>query len=348
MAEIIIENIKKFDEEYVKITNSLLRSIADESISTFDINSFFKNIAFYAANQINNIKLVGEIFNIDEREMELHKKGYELLVDELDKTCSLVNEEPYEIVNLSMFLIYWADINIFRHNQALLKQISLIDSGSSPKYAYEIINFKDADLTLTRAFNTLISKILDKTEKLTNTNRSIKVNLQDVKDKLTKMEEKAFSIIDPITDLPNRSKALELLQDLIPNGVAVFIISMTSYKDMVSTKGLDSTDTTLLAVVNSIKNLVRSDDSLFSTKKGELMLISPKLNETGAINIANSILSKVHKDEEVIRKLRDYDKLHLNIGISISNTTSTVSDMLQEADNNLKQAIKNGPNKFVI
>lgn len=342
------DKIKSFDEEYIKITNSLIRSIADESISTFDINSFFRDIAIYAANQIANIKLATKLFGIDERQVASHKKGYDFLVNELDKMCSIVNDKPYEVINLSIFLVYWADENIFRHNYALLKQILLIESGISPQKAYDIINFKDTPLTLRKAYGLLIYRIIDKNEKLVNTNRSIKYNLQDIKDRLQKMEENAFSVLDPVTDLPNRSKALEILQTLIPKGVCVMIISVTNYKDMINIKGLDAANTALLAVINSIKELIRSDDMLFSTKKGELMLLLPKINETSAISIANLLLNRVPKDRSVMEKLKGYDKLSLNIGISISNRDSTIASMLQTADRNLKKSIHNGSNKFAI
>lgn len=342
------DKIKNFDEEYIKITNGLIRSIADESISVFDINSFFKNIAIYAANQIDNIKLATKIFDIDERQISSHKKGYDFLVNELDKMCSIVNDEPYEVIKLAIFLVYWADENIFRHNYALLKQISLIESGISPKRAYDIINFKDTPLTLTKAYSLLISKILEKNEKLVGVNKNIKYNLQDIKDRLKKMEEKAFSILDPVTDLPNRSKALEILQTLIPKGVSMMIILLTNYKDLINLKGLESADTLLIKVINSIKNLIRSDDMLFSTKKGELMLLSPNINETGAINIANLLLNRVPKDSSITEELKGYNNLSINIGISISNSNSTVTSMLQTADKNLKASIQKGDNEFVI
>lgn len=348
MAEATIANIKKLDDMYIQIVNSLLLNITDGTISNFNINSFFRDIAIYTANQECSIKAACEEFSIDQRQVDIHKKGSNILVHELSELYSSVTSDSLKILNLSNFLVYWADIYIFRNNYALTKQISLIEAGISPSKAYEIINFEHTDFTLTRSFNQIITNILSKNESLAIINKRLRTELNNAQNKIKMIEAENLSTLDLSTNLPNRSKALETLESMSNNDVAVLMINIANYKNISNASGSDAANSVVLTIADAIQDLVRNDDMLFSTKKGELMLICPKLNETGAINIANSIISKATKDSEVLKQLQGLEETIINIGIAISNGSSSVENILKLADSNLKKAAKKNESCFII
>lgn len=348
----IIKDIQNRNHNYLIMINDFGVSLAKNSLSFFEVQSFFKNLANYAAHQFEDLKQIFDEFEIDERQVQSHIKNQKIFLNEVNYMCSYVSDDVYKIKPLLNFLIFWSESEVNNQNFLLFKQVELIKKGMTPSDAYELMSLHD-NTTFARTINNFINTLIQKNDELVQSNAALQVKLNKTTKKLDALTKEldAFPVVDSITNLPNRTQALKALNILFNEenkNAGVLLFSLTSYNDMINQLGYEVTNNIFLAIIRIIKNSIRSDDLIYSMKKDELMIICQNLNEASAINISNILIERITKNTVLNTLLGSFDKLSVNIGIALFQSVSDIDDLLILADRKLKNAQTMGKNRIEI
>ena len=348
----IIKDIQNRNHNYLIMINDSGVSLAKNSLSFFEVQSPFKNLANYAAHQFEDLKQIFDEFEIDKRQVESHIKNQKTFLNEVNYMCSYINDDIYKIKSLFNFLIFWSEIEVSNQNFLLFKQVELIKKGMTPSTAYELMSLND-NTNFARTINNFINTLIQKNDELVQSNAALQVKLNKTTKKLDALTKEldAFPVVDSITNLPNRTQALKALNILFNEenkNAGVLLFSLTSYNDMINQLGYEVTNNIFLAIIRIIKNSIRSDDLIYSMKKDELMIICQNLNEASAINISNILIERITKNTVLNTLLGSFDKLSVNIGIALFQSVSDIDDLLILADRKLKNAQTMGKNRIEI
>ncbi len=180
--------------------------------------------------------------------------------------------------------------------------------------------------------------------------RGLNQKLQSVTTELDKKNRELdhLSRIDPLTHLPNRRDAREKMQQEVVRSVrnkdpfSVIIADVDHFKMFNDTYGHEGGDNVLVALANTIKQNIRSQDYVCRWGGEEFLFLLPETDRYGAKGLAEKIRLKVEQLE-----LMYHDQpLHITMsfGIGEFNRRKTLEEVVKTADDNLYRAKDIGRN----
>lgn len=161
------------------------------------------------------------------------------------------------------------------------------------------------------------------------------------------------SLIDSLTELPNRRMLMESLPAIIENAkqagtlVALLFIDLDGFKPVNDSLGHAAGDDVLVYVANALRSLVRKVDSLARIGGDEFMLILSDLGASeGAVRVAGDLLYAI---DQPISLLGQEVHVSASIGISIFPTDACdVDELIVRADMAMYAAKRQGGNRFMF
>jgi diguanylate cyclase (GGDEF)-like protein/PAS domain S-box-containing protein len=161
------------------------------------------------------------------------------------------------------------------------------------------------------------------------------------------------SLIDPLTELPNRRMLMESLPAIIENAkdvkssVALLYIDLDGFKPVNDTLGHAAGDDVLIHIANTMRSLVRKGDALARLGGDEFMLILADLDSSDdAVRVAEGLL---HAIDIPIVLLGQRVHVSASIGISIFPADAAqMDDLIVRADMAMYAAKRLGGNQFVF
>ncbi|ANQ53781.1 diguanylate cyclase [Thermosipho sp. 1063] len=192
--------------------------------------------------------------------------------------------------------------------------------------------------------NNEIGIIANEIEKITQTELYKKnIELSQLNEKL-----KELSIKDKLTGLYNRHKTDEELNRVYYNfqkygkTFSILLIDIDKFKNINDTYGHLVGDKVLEKLANIFKNTLRKTDIPSRWGGEEFLIILPETDLQGAYNIAEKLRKKVENTE-----FPENIKLTISIGVGNINEYNTIKELLNETDNKLYTAKKQGRNKTI-
>lgn len=335
--------IKFNNDKFIELLNELAKKIYSDSLSHFELQNFFKELARYAAHSFGEEQNLLKKYNIDMEFRQIITSNQNYFLKEIDEICKNSDKNLDASTNLLNFLIVWLDEHIFRKTQALIDQILFIQMGNDPKKAYEIAKTKQGDK--------LLSKVINKfTQILTK-------NLKDLKDENKRLEEllaqknseigyiknqyKDIFSTDSITNLPNKAEAIKQMDMLFENSQEFYamLIKYPNYNNLLATQGIRSTKESLKLIADIFQLSLESMDQVFALNSGDFLIISPSSSESNVINLANKIISKIEHNSELSITTQK-EKNVLSISILSSNEFKTSEEMLNKLENKIIENLK--------
>ncbi|MSN95829.1 diguanylate cyclase [Campylobacter sp. FMV-PI01] len=357
-----INHIKNRNSNYMKLVSDLGKNLVNNSLAYFEIQIFFKKMAHYSANQFEDILNLMHNYQIDERQVQIHKTSQDKFIKELSVLCSKIEEDTNNVRILLNFLIYFADFKILKQDEILLQQILLINSGKSPKEAFEMTNLINFQTDTVKIFNEILDSALLINQKFKEENSNLLNEIKIIKTKSLELSKKYATIptFDPLTNLPNQIQATKGLEISIKNSeqfnqkLATILININEYSYILNNFGTDKALDVVLIVVDLLKASIRSGDILYSIRQDEFLIICQNTNETGAINIANNIFKNIKNNNQLKNiskkfksEFQDFE-ITLNIGIVVSKNSMSVDEINHKLSKNLEISKANGVNTFQI
>ncbi len=161
------------------------------------------------------------------------------------------------------------------------------------------------------------------------------------------------SLIDPLTELPNRRMLMESLPAILEsarqggNSLALLFIDLDSFKPVNDNLGHAAGDDVLVQIANTMRSLVRKGDSLARLGGDEFMLILSDLGSSeDAVRVAEGLL---HAIDIPILLLGQKVHVTASIGISIFPANAArMEELIVRADMAMYAAKRLGGNRFIF
>jgi diguanylate cyclase (GGDEF)-like protein/PAS domain S-box-containing protein len=161
------------------------------------------------------------------------------------------------------------------------------------------------------------------------------------------------SLIDPLTELPNRRMLMDSLPAILEDArhaghsLALLFIDLDRFKPVNDNLGHAAGDEVLIHIANTMRSRVRKGDSLARIGGDEFMLILSDLRASeDAVRVAEDMRNAIEKPIPVLDQT-----VHVSasIGISIFPTDGSQADeLIARADTAMYAAKRQGRNRFVF
>jgi len=350
-----VERLVKGDNEYSEIVNDLNSRISTNRIDAHAIQTIFRNLAKYSANQFNLENDLMKNKKIDERFSKSVKKSQDEFIGEMVKLCEEITTDKRKINLLLYYLISWLDKHVVYDNNLLLKQVELIEKGKKPAEAFELTHFKNrSTVSLVNLVNSSMNRLFEENRELHAAKTALENNLSKRNKELQSMSNKinSIAISDAVTGLPNRRFVIRTLSQLLKESktaktrFATMLVKFNEFKDISDVRGVDKAREVMSVIANIAKSAVRSDDVICSLNNDEIAIVCPHCTETSAINIATTIKNNL-KLQPIVDEVKEGDDnldVSLSFGITICDGSNAIElkDILQRTDACLKKAKING------
>jgi diguanylate cyclase (GGDEF)-like protein len=227
------------------------------------------------------------------------------------------------------------------------------------KWVFDKLNDMNRILQLikTQNFDEIPQKTTPKDEldvyknNLIDVANDIKTYISLLTQKVETYSDKAYK--DGLTETFNRrfleekAKELFLKYKLSDTQVGIIMLDIDDFKKINDTYGHDIGDMVLIALVNTVKKIIRKNDLFIRYGGEEFIIILPDSNIENTYKIAEKIRQEVEKLQiDIGERLLSFT---VSAGISeIHKNDESIYDAIKRADVNLYKAKKHGKNRVAI
>lgn len=185
--------------------------------------------------------------------------------------------------------------------------------------------------------------------------KKISIDVLLSKIELLERQKKALEqlvVTDPLTNIYNRRGIIDLIEDALKRGnryeedMSLVFIDLDYFKKINDTYGHPVGDQILIALVDIMKQSVRSIDQIGRLSGDEFIILLPQTNVRGARKVAETLRKKMEsKFFSVKGKIKNFT---ISAGITGFVKDFTVSDYLRILDVALYRAKKKGKNQIIL
>ncbi|HJO94568.1 MAG TPA: diguanylate cyclase [Victivallales bacterium] len=234
-------------------------------------------------------------------------------------------------------------IFLLRHNSILL--------GALYVYKIKFIRYKNDYISFIKTVISICALAIANSRKYDK--------LQLIQKKLCNVNKKLhqLTIIDPLTNIPNRRKFHEYLsrelnlsfRNKLP--ISVIMADIDYFKKYNDTYGHYCGDKCLQTIAEAIKNSLKRVSDLVGRFGGEeFIIILPNTDSSGALTVASEIQDNVRKlkIEHVSSKISKFVTLSFGVVSITPNKIFSIKDIINYADEALYEAKSEGRNKVKL
>jgi len=295
------------DEQHHKLVN-IINKFGDlftqDTLIYEDVKVIFKELADYTVYHFEDEEAGMIRAGIDDRHQEQHKDEHSHFLEEVTSLYSNISEDNLETSrHLLEFLVNWLAFHILGLDQIMAQQIRDIESGKTPSEAFEA-NIKNRDKTteaLLSALNILFKQVSQRNKDLVQLNLSLEEKVDERTKELSEANKylEILSLTDVLTSLPNRRHAMRLLGTKFKKAkqnntqLSCMMIDADHFKEVNDTHGHDAGDEVLKVLTRTLINTFRNDDIICRLGGDEFLVICPKTDLEGAMQIAEEARKNV-------------------------------------------------------
>lgn len=157
---------------------------------------------------------------------------------------------------------------------------------------------------------------------------------------------------DPLTGLWNRSSILEVLHREIHRSrrqntpMAVLMVDVDHFKRINHQHGHLAGDAVMREAARRVRNSVRVYDSVGRYSGGQLVIVSPACDRSGAMSQALRLQATVC--QEAFKTFKGDFPVTISIGIAVGNNNHQAHELISSAEAALAEAKKAGPSRVEL
>lgn len=342
---------QKIDEQHyglIETINHLMQlSFQINDPDDRDINTLKWQLTDYTVAHFKTEEDLMDQCKIDPRHKDIHKKVHEEFVNRVKEyfKSPLNLKDRAVLAEINEFLIRWLAYHILSMDKSMVRQIKRInDEGLSPKaaYDYEIKEDEASTEPLLKALKSLFFLVSQKNAELEEKVKERTTELQEANEKL-----KALSLVDDLTEIPNRRYVMEEINKLIQHWkrygtvFAVMFLDLDKFKAVNDSYGHDAGDQVLIWVSKFIKAHIREGDMLCRLGGDEFVIVAPHTSCDEAHIMASNLLRLTQS-----LKASDhlpYWKPSFSIGVvEMKDDVESASHLLTRADDAMYASKRKG------
>jgi len=352
-----ITGLRDVDEQHhhlVNLINAFGSLLTENNVLPKDIHHLYEQLSEYAVYHFQEEEKLMRDINVDPRHLQCHIDVHKGFLEEVSSIYSTISGKHLDQEkSLLAFLTHWLAYHILGQDQDMAKQINAIQSGMSPRAAYDTLEQEKDGATkpLIDALNGLFDQVSMRNKQLKKLNNSLEEKVASRTKALSeanlKLEE--ISLTDVLTGLPNRRHAMRFLSTLWEKSLqrevplACIMIDADHFKEVNDTYGHDAGDVVLRELAKTLQHSFRTDDLVCRLGGDEFLVICPDTDKNNAMHTAELTRKKISD----LRVATGGIPWHGSISIGVASRfpeMKTYEDMIKMADKGVYAAKSAGKN----
>lgn len=328
--------------------NAFGERFADGEVMDAEVRELLAELLDYTEHHFACEEAIMRDCAVDRRHQAYHLEEHHrlaqdviLIRESLDSPAALSPDKIF------VFLANWLGFHVLGIDQALARQMRDIHAGMSPAEAFERERDRDAGAMqpLLDAVTGLLAVVRERNQQLHAFNASLEQTVAERTRELRELSERMEELAthDQLTGLPNRRRALQVLDTLWAAGMplSVFMIDCDHFKAVNDRFGHAAGDELLRYIAAELSRSLRTDDIVARLGGDEFLVICPSTHLPDALSVAETIRQRISGHEVAVGEGRWVGSLSVGVAerdVLMSNPTA----LLRAADDGLYAAKEAG------
>ncbi len=292
-----LTEVDKQHHHLVDIINQFGNLLAENVVHSEDVNSLYNQLADYAIYHFKEEEKFMSEAKVDVLHMDRHIDVHKGFLDDVTSIYSSISMDNLDQARTFLqFLMHWLAYHILGDDQDMASQVRAIQSGMSPKGAYDKLEQERDSSTapLLEALNGLFEQVSIRNKELKKLNESLEEKVALRTKELSKANQhlEELALTDVLTGLPNRRYAIRCLsthfeEALQKNSSLVcMMIDADHFKEVNDAYGHDAGDAVLIELAKTLQHSLRNDDTVCRLGGDEFFIVCPNTDIEGGMHIA--------------------------------------------------------------
>jgi diguanylate cyclase (GGDEF)-like protein/hemerythrin-like metal-binding protein len=305
--ENFVTGMSEVDDQHhhlVDLSNEFGTLVSRDVVNPADLEKIFVELVSYTYYHFETEEKLMQLSGVDRRHVVHHEQEHLGFLQEVSLMHqSMLGAKDATGRQLFDFLMNWLVYHIMGSDMSLARQIAAIQKGlpAADAYLAEERAVDKATGLLLRSLSNLFQQVTVRNKELFELNQTLEVRVAERTMDLSEANRKLgeLALTDVLTGLSNRRHALQLLEGLWEESekkslpLACMLIDADGFKQINDTYGHDAGDEVLREIAKQLKYVVRNDDLVCRLGGDEFLIICPKTNLVGALNVADQTQGKI-------------------------------------------------------
>lgn len=299
-----LAEVDKQHKRLVTVTNEFGVRVSRDDLNPDDLEEVFTELVEYTQYHFEEEEKLMAETQVDSRHAREHEQQHQSFLQDV----TLMHQQMLTATDenargLFQFLMNWLVYHIMGADMSLARQIAAIHQGHPPQGAFleeERAVDKSTGLLL-KSLDNLFQQVTQRNKQLSDLNLTLEAKVEERTRALSEANRKLgeLALTDGLTDLSNRRHAMQILEQLWEESrlkalpLSCIMIDADGFKHINDSYGHDAGDLVLCELSRQLRQAVRTDDTVCRLGGDEFLIICPRTDLEGALQVAGQTHAKI-------------------------------------------------------